>query len=664
MDSRLQIYCVVLVAFSVVRSCRLNDNPSLGNISERLVKNNASDDYLSDFQLYVGWYRATQNGRLYTLADTSTNISYGICGTFYPTYLKDLHPNLSSIHFDYTDVKACVFDGTEDCSMEYNLRIRRCGLDVEYYLQSTVPYSAYCLVQQCEQGFYGPDCQHACQCKAPGTHVCFPDTGECECHIGFHGPLCANDLDECSTGPHNCSRDMMCYNTLGSYKCLCRVGMSFDNASGKCIYPVHSCRLNDNPSLGNISERLVKNNASDDYLSDFQLNVGWYRAAQNGRLYKLADTSTNISHGLCGTFYPIYLKESHPNLSSIHFDYTDVKACVYDDTEDCSMEYNLRIQRCCLDVEYYLQSTVPYSAYCLVQQCEQGFYGPDCQHACQCKAPGTHVCFPDTGECECNVGFHGPPCENDVDECSTGTHNCSRDMMCYNTLGSYKCLCRDGMSFDNARVKCIYPECFNDTYGNGCSLRCKCNTEHSIKHKGSQWCNPLFGDCTCKQGWTGFTCDADIDECNDNGDCNKDNSVCKNIPGIFSCECKEGYSNVGGECVSEPTINYTAVITSCSVLLVASLILATFIALWKCKGKHLLKRTAPYTCAGSVDSSIDLHSNDYSCIGEIGELQAASNHMYNGYLQAPGNTHTDPLKNVFIVRDNTCSSPYAKCAYQ
>lgn len=33
---------------------------------------------------------------------------------------------------------------------------------------------------------------------------------------------------------------------------------------------------------------------------------------------------------------------------------------------------------------------------------------------------------------------------SDVDECSSGQSHCSSFATCYNTLGSYKCKCKDG----------------------------------------------------------------------------------------------------------------------------------------------------------------------------------------------------------------------------
>ena len=40
----------------------------------------------------------------------------------------------------------------------------------------------------------------------------------------------------------------------------------------------------------------------------------------------------------------------------------------------------------------------------------------------------------------------------DIDECLSGTHGCDVNAECNNTLGSYKCTCKDG--FQGNGTKC------------------------------------------------------------------------------------------------------------------------------------------------------------------------------------------------------------------
>lgn len=39
-------------------------------------------------------------------------------------------------------------------------------------------------------------------------------------------------------------------------------------------------------------------------------------------------------------------------------------------------------------------------------------------------------------------------CVSDLDECSNGTHMCSNNAECLNTMGSYRCSCKEGFSGD------------------------------------------------------------------------------------------------------------------------------------------------------------------------------------------------------------------------
>lgn len=39
-------------------------------------------------------------------------------------------------------------------------------------------------------------------------------------------------------------------------------------------------------------------------------------------------------------------------------------------------------------------------------------------------------------------------CVSDLDECSNGTHMCNNNADCHNTMGSYRCTCKDGFSGD------------------------------------------------------------------------------------------------------------------------------------------------------------------------------------------------------------------------
>ncbi|XP_072885087.1 growth arrest-specific protein 6 [Hemitrygon akajei] len=58
---------------------------------------------------------------------------------------------------------------------------------------------------------------------------------------------------------------------------------------------------------------------------------------------------------------------------------------------------------------------------------------------------------------------------------------------------------------------------------------------------GSVRCEDMKGafHCVCKQGWTGTTCNADVDECKSgNGGCAH---ICSNVKGSYQCTCRPGF---------------------------------------------------------------------------------------------------------------------------
>ncbi|XP_059169376.1 mucin-like protein [Physella acuta] len=78
----------------------------------------------------------------------------------------------------------------------------------------------------------------------------------------------------------------------------------------------------------------------------------------------------------------------------------------------------------------------------------------------------------------------------------------------------------------------IHP-CRPFTWGKKCEYDCGC------KQVNTEFCDSTKGICVCKPGYTGTYCDNDVDECL-SVKC-KDNAVCTNTLGSYSCACREGY---------------------------------------------------------------------------------------------------------------------------
>ncbi|KAM9154400.1 latent-transforming growth factor beta-binding protein 1 isoform 4-T4 [Pangshura tecta] len=138
--------------------------------------------------------------------------------------------------------------------------------------------------------------------------------------------------------------------------------------------------------------------------------------------------------------------------------------------------------------------------------------------------------------CICQAGFmaneEGTECI-DIDECLT--QSVCPDEQCINGPGSYQCVpCTDGFRGWNGQCHDI-DEC---QYGNLCTNGHCENIEGSFR-------------CTCSQGYklsaAGDQCE-DIDECQQHHLCTNGN--CRNTDGSFRCMCSQGYtlSSMGDQC--------------------------------------------------------------------------------------------------------------------
>lgn len=190
----------------------------------------------------------------------------------------------------------------------------------------------------------------------------------------------------------------------------------------------------------------------------------------------------------------------------------------------CSQGHNCHVNATCINL-----STKH------ICQCNNGYQGngTTCDDVDECKTEGGHyghhcrinttcVNIPGSYVCECLTGYKKWDtftCK-EHDECSSDDHNCDENAVCINTDGSYICQCKEGFVGDGFICK---PVC-NQTCVNG-----------------GQCIAPNV--CGCRRGYTGNSCEIDIDECSLGLHTCYPNARCVNMPGWYFCECKQGFQS-------------------------------------------------------------------------------------------------------------------------
>lgn len=147
-----------------------------------------------------------------------------------------------------------------------------------------------------------------------------------------------------------------------------------------------------------------------------------------------------------------------------------------------------------------------------------------------CLNGGACVDKTDGFTCDCTgTGFDGTYCDHNIDDCAGAP---CKHGSCADGVKGYKCSCEQGWEGTNCDVD------HNDCAPNPCLNKGVCTDK-------------LAGfSCNCAAtGYTGITCQTDIDECKtNNGGCSL-NADCKNTPGSWKCGCKAGFAGDGIKCL-------------------------------------------------------------------------------------------------------------------
>ena len=201
----------------------------------------------------------------------------------------------------------------------------------------------------------------------------------------------------------------------------------------------------------------------------------------------------------------------------------------------------------------------------LCNQCQPGWFGPNCEFACLCRAHSRaslttsliDSCGPNcvSGSCtghntcsQCTVGFGGPNCDDHLScgaGCIPGTcltttscqgckigfigHNCATELTCGQTCVPGACTGDD----PNTCTKCLpgyfSPPTCSSTYT--CSPRCASQSNCVA----DDHCNQ------CETGFTGPQCHQ-LNACTiHNGGCGPQSACTPIGPGLVKCACIKGF---------------------------------------------------------------------------------------------------------------------------
>ncbi|XP_065789406.1 adhesion G protein-coupled receptor E1 isoform X2 [Muntiacus reevesi] len=343
----------------------------------------------------------------------------------------------------------------------------------------------------------------------------------CSCKVGFtsKNSIC-EDVDECANSK-SCPEHSTCHNSLGSYSCVCnpgyvsRSGKKSFQGPGETCQDIDECSQKPPPCGPNSVCRNLPGKYECSCLTGFSSPTGnkWIPGKPGNFTCKDVDECAN--------------SKSCPEHSTCHNSLGNY-SCV------CKPGYQSRSGRksfpgpgeTCEDIDECSQRPLP--------------CGPN--SVCR-NLPGRY-------ECSCLTGFSSPTGNKwipgksghftctDINEClSHGV--CPEHSECTNSLGSYRCSCKVGFTSKNSICEDV-DECANP----------RSCPEHSTCHNSlgnySCVCNTGYKSRSGKKNFQGpgETCE-DVDECSRNSTLCGPSSICTNIPGKYSCSCLPGFFSPG-----------------------------------------------------------------------------------------------------------------------